>query len=110
VGHEQYDKFRSALRLILSHMLKWDHQPDRRSRSWQKTISNNRENVQELLEINPSFKSRRADAVTRAYRAARREAYSQTKLPLQTFPEECPYGWADLMTRRHTLDGETLDP
>jgi hypothetical protein len=110
VGHEQYDKFRSALRLILSHMLKWDHQPDRRSRSWQKTISNNRENVQELLETNPSFKSRRADAVTRAYRAARREAYSQTKLPLQTFPEECPYGWADLVTRRHTLDGETLDP
>ncbi|WP_353199953.1 DUF29 domain-containing protein [Sandarakinorhabdus sp.] len=110
VGHEQYDKFESALRLILAHMLKWDHQPERRSRSWQLTIANNRDRARRLLEANPSFKSRRDDAVQNAYRSGRREAYAQTKLPLATFPDECPYGWADLMNRRHMLDGETLDP
>lgn len=110
VGHEQYDKFESALRLILSHMLKWDHQPARRSRSWQLTIANNRDRVKRLMEANPSFKSRRDDAVQDAYRSGRRQAYAQTKLPLATFPDECPYSWAELITRRHTLDGETLDP
>ncbi len=110
VGHEQYDKFESALRLIVAHMLKWDAQPQRRSRSWQLTIANNRDRVARLLNNNPSFKSRRADAVANAYRAGRREAYAQTKLPLAAFPEECPFSWQELMTRPHTLDGETLDP
>lgn len=110
VGHEQYDKFESALRLLMSHMLKWDHQPQRRTRSWQLTIINNRRRVERLLTKNPSLKSRRDEAVRDAYQDGRGEAYAQTKLPLATFPEECPYSWADLMTRRHTLDGETLDP
>lgn len=110
VGHEQYDKFESALRLLMAHMLKWDHQPQRRSRSWQLTIINNRRRVERLLAKNPSLKSRRDEAVRDAYQDGRAEAYAQTKLPLATFPEECPYSWADLMTRRHTLDGETLDP
>jgi len=36
VGNEQYDKFRKArpARSILLHLLKWDYQPERRSRSW----------------------------------------------------------------------------
>jgi hypothetical protein len=28
VGNEQYDKLESALRPILLHLLKWDHQPE----------------------------------------------------------------------------------
>ena len=32
VGNEQYDKLESALRVLLAHMLKWDHQPERRGR------------------------------------------------------------------------------
>lgn len=39
VGNEQYDKLESALRLILLHLLKWDHQRQRRSRSWQLSIA-----------------------------------------------------------------------
>ena len=32
VGRNEYDKLESALRVLLTHMLKWDHQPERRSR------------------------------------------------------------------------------
>ena len=28
VGEEQYDKLESALRVLMLHLLKWDHQPD----------------------------------------------------------------------------------
>ena len=30
VGEEEYYRIESALRLVMLHMLKWDHQPDRR--------------------------------------------------------------------------------
>ncbi|AFZ56073.1 DUF29 domain-containing protein [Anabaena cylindrica FACHB-243] len=33
---------RSYLRLIVMHLLKWQYQPDKRSKSWQITIRNNR--------------------------------------------------------------------
>ena len=36
VGSAQYDKLESALTVVLLHMLKWDFQPQRRSRGWQK--------------------------------------------------------------------------
>ena len=39
VGDEQYDKLESAIGVILLHLLKWDHQPQRRSRSWTLSIA-----------------------------------------------------------------------
>ena len=34
LGREQFNKLESALRVLMLHMLKWDHQPTKRSRSW----------------------------------------------------------------------------
>src|SRR5205807_572525 len=34
LGREQFNKLASALRVLMLHMLKWDHQPALRSRSW----------------------------------------------------------------------------
>ena len=34
LGREQFNKLSSALRVLMLHMLKWDHQPELRSRSW----------------------------------------------------------------------------
>ena len=34
LGREQFNKLESAFRVLLLHILKWDHQPERRSRSW----------------------------------------------------------------------------
>src|SRR5437763_16983985 len=33
LGREQFNKLESVLRVLMLHMLKWDYQPDRRSRS-----------------------------------------------------------------------------
>jgi len=49
VGNEQYDKLESALRVILLHLLKWDHQPGRRSRSWYASIKVQRNHVTRVL-------------------------------------------------------------
>jgi hypothetical protein len=99
VGNEQYDKLESALRLILQHLLKWDHQPERRSRSWWGTIIIQRNHVEKVLRKNPGLKPRVDEAVSEAYRDARIEAAVETQLRDDLFPQECPYGWTDIMER-----------
>ena len=82
---------RSQLRLILSHLLKWVYQPDKRTESWRSTIANGRVLVEEDLEDNASL-ARELDALAAwAYPRARRDAARETSLPLATFPETCPW-------------------
>ncbi|AGF52053.1 ssr2803 [Synechocystis sp. PCC 6803] len=38
LSKRERDRLLSSLRLIVHHLLKWDYQPKRRSRSWQGTI------------------------------------------------------------------------
>jgi hypothetical protein len=100
VGQKQYDKLESALRIILLHLLKWDHQPKRRSRSWWLSISVQRKHVVRVLRKNPGLKAVRDEAVTEAYETARIEAAAQTLLEEDVFPYDCPYSWKDIMERK----------
>src|SRR3954452_7975601 len=69
VGAEQYDKLESALEVLLMHMLKWDHQPERRNRSWRLTIQEQRLRAAKQLRKNPGLKSRLAEAVEDGFQA-----------------------------------------
>src|SRR5580658_5844090 len=42
LGREQFNKLVSALRVLMLHVLKWDHQPSLRSRSWMLSIESQR--------------------------------------------------------------------
>src|SRR3979411_1794361 len=66
LGREQFNKLESALRVLLLHMLKWDHQAARRSRSWSISIRQQRLELDDVLGDNPGLKSRIAEAITRA--------------------------------------------
>ena len=57
VGEEQYDKLESALRVLMLHLLKWDHQPDRRSRSWTASVREQRRRVHAPVRKNPGLRS-----------------------------------------------------
>lgn len=89
----------SALQVILLHLLKWDHQPARRTRSWTTSIRTQRLAVADRLEDNPSLVPQVGDLIARAYRRARIEAASETALAEATFPATCPYGFEEIMTR-----------
>ena len=45
LGRSERNKLISSLRLIDQHLLKWQYQPHKRSKSWSDTISRERENV-----------------------------------------------------------------
>lgn len=99
LGREQFNKLESAFRVLLLHMLKWDHQPDLRARSWALSIKEQRIELQDVLEDNPGLKSRLEEALMRAYRKARLQAARETGLTEGQFPESCPYSPDDIAAR-----------
>ena len=77
----------------MMHLLKWQYQPDRRTTSWEVTLSNCRDSIQDCLEDSPSLQRflRDEEWVAKYYRRARRDAAKETQLKMDEFPQECPY-------------------
>jgi hypothetical protein len=84
-------------------MLKWDHQPARRSRSWTLSIKQQRLEIDDILGDNPGLRPRIAEAIARAYRKARVDAAKETELDESRFPDTCAYGFDDIMTHEFGL-------
>src|SRR5262245_1131213 len=103
LGREQFNKLESALRVLMLHMLKWDFQPERRTRSWVLSIEAQRLELEDVLSDNPGLKPRIAEAITRGYRKARLEAARETGLDAGVFPNACPYSFDDMTTRDFSL-------
>ncbi|MGZ8396094.1 MAG: DUF29 domain-containing protein [Rhodoplanes sp.] len=86
LGIEQFNKLESAIRVLLVHMLKWDHQPAQRSRSWGLSVEAQRVELEDVLSDNPGLKPRIAEAIGRAFRRARIEAAKETGMEKAAFP------------------------
>lgn len=99
LGRQEFSQLAGAYRVILIHMLKWDHQPERRSRSWVTSIKTQQLDAAFVLQDNPGLKSRLGDAIERAYLGARVRAAGETGLPERTFPTACPYTLDEIMNR-----------
>ena len=103
LGREQFNKLVSALRVLMLHMLKWDHQLGKRTRRWVLSIRVQRNHLNDVLSDNPGLKSRLLEALERAYRDARIEAAEQTGLDEEVFPGTCPYSFEEITTRIFSL-------
>jgi hypothetical protein len=91
MGRSLRSSLRSSYRLVIAHLLKWQFQPEMRSTSWTITLLRERYHIDDIEAENPSLKADAPSLVENAYRKARKEAQLETKLPLSTFPAECPY-------------------
>ena len=80
----------SRLVVLLAHLLKWDHQPTHRGGSWRATIRHQRLELRMLLE-GGTLRNHAADVFADAYADARLQAADETELPIDTFPEACPW-------------------
>ena len=104
LARNEFDKFVSFLGLVLVHILKCEYQPGRQTRSWLISIALHRDHARSSLEENPSFKPRLGEALEKAYRRARLQAARETKLPVSSFPERCPHGLEDVLSRPFPVD------
>jgi hypothetical protein len=106
LARSEYRELRSSLARILQHMLKWDHQPERRSRSWAGSIGVHRVRVEQCLEDNPGLKARTEEALAQAYKLGVASAVKETRLQRSTFPDTCPYDWQQVMERPFDIGGD----
>ncbi len=99
VAGREYDKLESALVRVIQHLLRWDHQPERRTRSWVLSIKEHRRRASYQLGDHPGLKSILHQAIERAYQTGRSAALSETDLPDAAIPGSNPYSWDDIMNR-----------
>jgi hypothetical protein len=97
MGRRERKSLKSNLRILLIHLLKWQHQPAQRSGSWRGSIGEHRFRICEDLQDSPSLKPYFRDIITLTYRSARTAAANETGLPLHHFPEECQYSVEQLL-------------
>lgn len=97
MGQNHRYALESHMANIIMHLLKWCYQPQKRSNSWRNSIWNGRDEVEHLLEHNPSLVRLLDDIARTQYPRARRKASRETGLHLSSFPEECPFTLAEIV-------------
>jgi uncharacterized protein DUF29 len=88
---------RSRLIVLLMHLLKWRYQPDWQTPSWRYTIRDQQLDVADLLADSASLRNEGATVLTAAYQRARLRAANETRLPEVTFPDICPWTFAQVL-------------
>lgn len=102
LSKRERDRLLSSMRLILHHLLKWDYQPNFRSRSWQITIQRERLHIIRYLKDSPSLKRYLTDEwLEETYTLASLNAQKETDLK---FPIDCPYSIQNVLERPISLD------
>ncbi|MFB2983854.1 DUF29 family protein [Microseira sp. BLCC-F43] len=91
LGKQQRQELRNRLGVLLGHLLQWEFQPENRSKSWVATIREQRCQVSDLLEENPSLKPYLPEALEKAYQYGLALAVRETSLSYKDFPQECLY-------------------
>lgn len=92
LGRSEARALKACHRLIATHLLKAIYQPEKATRSWDATITEQRITLRDVLADNPGLKPRRSATFAAAYADARRQAVAETGLKLSTFPPEAPVG------------------
>lgn len=91
---------RSHLVRLMTLVIKWRLQPDKRSRSWRTSIRNARREIAEIQEDTPSLTRAAVEAIWEAcLEAARGQAEADME-------QDCPVAalsWADVFEREYDL-------
>ncbi len=96
LGRSEYRALVSAVEQLTLHLLKWQFQPNKRSRSWQVSIAKQRIQIEKLLEDNPGLTAKLEEVLEKGYKYGRRGAIGETQLSDNIFPIQCPYAWSNL--------------
>lgn len=97
LGRAEKRELINRLAVLLLHLLKWTHQPERRGKSWRLTIEEQRRQLTRHLRDNPSLRAGQDEAMADAYGDAVLRAERETDLPRDLFPWSCPYNFEQLL-------------
>jgi len=91
MGRNERRALESNLIIVFLHLLKWQYQPQKRTGSWERSLIEHRRRIRKALKESPSLNSYLEEILLESYTEAVKQAKAETKLPISTFPSECPY-------------------
>jgi hypothetical protein len=87
----------SRLIVLIAHVLKWIHQPERRSGGWKATMIEQRQ-LLEILIGRGVLRNHAEEVLSNAYAKAVERVVAETGLPESTFPLSCSYTLEQLLS------------
>jgi len=97
MGRSERRSLKSNLIVVLTHLLKWQYQPQFRSGSWKGSIVEHRRRIREALKDSPSLKPYLEEVFAECYLDAVEQASAETELSVEIFPQLCPYTSAEVL-------------
>lgn len=97
LGKRDLRALKSQFIVLLLHMLKIRHQPNKKTKSWESSIKNSKNEIELLLDDSPSLKKQLKNVVEYAYEKACKQASEETGLHENIFPKTCPWEINDLL-------------
>jgi len=93
VGKSEQRELANRMALLLSHLLKWQFQPERRGASWEATVHTQRNSIERRIRKTPSLKASLADIDwwADAWDDAVAAASKETGKAYTEFPQTCPW-------------------
>jgi hypothetical protein len=107
MGRSEKREYENRLFVLLLHLLKWQHQPVRRGRSWLLTIKEQRIQFVEVMDENPGLRPQLPMILKSAYRLALVRATRETRLDESTFPTDCPWTIDQIIDQTFLPGGES---
>jgi len=107
MGKSEKRELESRLEVLLTHLLKWQFQPDFRGKSWQLMIKDRRKRITKHLKENPSLKSVIPETYVEMYDYAVTAAAKETGLDESIFPAECLWTFDQAMDASFWPDAES---
>lgn len=86
----------SRLAILVAHLLKWQYQPSKRSRSWQLTTATQRQELRRLLS-SLTLRAHAEDVLGEVYADGLEQAAIESGIPKANFPVTCPYTLDDVI-------------
>jgi hypothetical protein len=90
----------SYLEVLLKHLLKWQFQPNRRTKSWRNSVKVARRGIEDVLEDSPSLEASIAELIKKTFLRARVDAAEEMGLNRKQtgqLPLNCPWTFAQLV-------------
>jgi hypothetical protein len=91
MGTRDRRELASRLTVLVTHLLKWQLQPEHRSTSWDGSIAAQQTEIGRVLRDSPSLRRWVEDDLVRDCPLARTQAAKETGLPAERFPLDSPW-------------------
>lgn len=104
MGRRDRHELESRLTVLVTHLLKWQAQPDHRSPGWSGTIREQRRQIARNLRDSPSLRPVLDQALAEIYADAREDAAEETGISEGDFALDCPFTLDEVLSRSFLPD------